>query len=99
MYKMHLAGALGRALRIPPNGHSGHAQQTPATHMNVARALMPVLRGFGPPKRRTRKATMPRRVKRPKIPGRFYANSGRMKKGSAAAKAWGRKMKRMRGRR
>lgn len=86
--------ALGR---IPPNGFHGHAQQTTAaqvTHANFG--------GRGrstAPKRRRRSAAARPSVPRPPKRAKKASRVVKMRKGSAAAKAWGRKMARMRKRR
>jgi hypothetical protein len=89
---------------MPPHGFAGHAQQTAATHVTHARMVHAAGgRRFAGRSRR-------KRAYLPKAPSSFkrrkaastssrVRTSGRMRKGSAAAKAWGRKMKRMRGRR
>ena len=80
----------------PPHGHAGHAQQTTATHVTVARSMGSV--------RAAPRRAKARRASRPASPSRVKAkraavSRGPMKKGSAAAKAWGAKMKRLRKRR
>ena len=72
----------------------GMNQQTPAIQHKIAKAMGGMRRSGGKRRvKRSRKAVAPRRAKR-RASGRV-----RLKKGSAAAKAWGRKMKALRKRR
>ena len=77
---------------MPPNGFNAHAQQTPAAHLTHARFTNGTV-SRGPRRaRRAKAASAPRRAKK----SSSYKANGQMRKGSAAAKAWGRKMARMR---
>lgn len=93
---------MGLLRGMPPHGHAGHAQQTPATKVTHARAVGIVGRVVGSVRRRRAARPAPvRRVKAraaPKARSSAKRGSGRavLRKGSAAAKAWGRKMARLR---
>jgi len=81
----------------PPGGAAGAAQQTSAAQL-TGYMFAP---GFGrtasrPRKRRASRRSMPR-VTRRKARGSKKRKGAKFVKGSAAAKAWGRKMKRLRG--
>lgn len=73
---------------IPPNGFAGLAQQTPAVQQLFRK------RGNGNGGRRRKKNGAVATVKR--VARRAKSAAGRLKKGSAAAKAWGAKMRRLR---
>lgn len=88
---------------MPPHGIAGHAQQTIATHYQVAKPFTGKATDTNPISYNPRRPRKPARAKsngtsRVAKKARSYTRVGKMKKGSAAAKAWGRKMKRMRGR-
>lgn len=78
--------------RIPPHGMAGHNQQTDASKLTASVGLTGT-------NRRVRRARKARKTATPRAPKRVKATRskrGPMRKGSAAAKAWGRKMRRLR---
>jgi hypothetical protein len=82
---------------IPPNGFSGAAQQTPAVRQHISNHSSKTL---GHTKSRKRKRTKSGKSAAPRKPSRRKASGGSgaviLKAGTAAAKAWGAKMKRLR---
>lgn len=85
----------------PPNGSAGAAQQTPAAQVTMMMYGGPssgwhsfANRGS---RSRSRRAAPRRKTKTRKVSATRKTKRGnRLVKGSAAAKAWGRKMKRLR---
>ena len=80
---------------MPPNGFAGFAQQTPAVQSLYSRKSG----GGGGGTRRRKKSAAGAVAKVRRAKRRVSKAGGRMKAGSAAAKAWGKKMKRLRNRR
>jgi len=84
---------MGTTAGIPPNGFSGAAQQTPAVRQHIANHSS---KRLGHTKSRKRKRTKSGTSAAPRKPARKKASGGAVKAGTAAAKAWGAKMKRLR---
>jgi len=81
------------AIFIPPNGFTGAAQQTPAVRQHLATHTSKT-KGHTTSVRRKR----PKKKSGSRAVGRVRAKKGAviLTAGSAAAKAWGAKMKRLR---
>jgi hypothetical protein len=83
---------------IPPNGFLGNAQQSQAVQLAVSQDAPRSARSTGSMrKRRTKKrATRSTRASRKRTTKKRTSKRIKLKKGSAAAKAWGAKMRRLR---